>query len=298
MLRWVVNSAALALLLANLIACSERTDSDVNEQNSRVAQSTQAETVPSQLKIRMFWPGAEDTGGLPGDITSLTATRGDRIDLTIALEDAKGRGIPGQKLFLASSTGNDLGHPTRTTDQDGRTNVSIAAEALGKDTITVTGVGATKTLKLVVNRPFGYLPDATDESQPSSEGLTASLPKVEGVTPWKTLASDLEFRLKDGIYTLEVGDSVKALNGKKVKLQGFMMPLEDARQQKHFLLSANSPHCFFCLPGGPGTIVEVNCNKAVEFTFDPIVITGTLEVVEESDVGLVYRLNKAKKIDG
>ena len=44
---------------------------------------------------------------------------------------------------------------------------------------------------------------------------------------------------------------VTALDGKAIKVQGFMMPLDIGEiKQRRFLLVAAPPHCSFCLPPG------------------------------------------------
>ena len=62
---------------------------------------------------------------------------------------------------------------------------------------------------------------------------------------------------------------VKELDKQQVKLFGFMMPLDQAKKQKRFLLSAFPPHCSFCLTAGPESLVEVLADKPVDFTFEP-----------------------------
>ena len=64
----------------------------------------------------------------------------------------------------------------------------------------------------------------------------------------------------------------------------------------HFSLAANPPTCFFCLPGGAESIVEVKCARPVDFVMDPIAMSGRLEVVENNDFGLIYRMTQAQKV--
>jgi hypothetical protein len=79
-----------------------------------------------------------------------------------------------------------------------------------------------------------------------------------------------------------------------VKVYGFMMPLDQSAKQKRFLLSAFPPHCTFCLPGGPESLVEVIADSPVEFTFEPIVVAGKMAVLENDVV--YYRITNAASV--
>lgn len=113
-----------------------------------------------------------------------------------------------------------------------------------------------------------------------------------GVVPWKVLELVEEVTEND-IVKPRFGQTIKALDGKKVRLQGFMLPLEQSEKQQHFLLSAYPPHCSFCLPGGPNTMVEIKANRPVAFTFEPITLTGQFALMEGDASGLFYRLDGA-----
>lgn len=298
----LVTAACCAL---GLNACTEQSNALEAKSTSVPPQTSLAET--KGPIIRMSWPGAVDTPGLRGDIVTLTAFEGDTIDLAVILEDADGKGIPGRTLWVASTKGNGVSIPVPPTDAKGQTQVSITANALGQDVIHVSGAGARKTLTLAVrsvadgNPEMVPPPSEVLSTEPHNAPIVRDKPAVlrdlPDVTPWKTLAEGVSLRLRDGVYKLVLADQVKALNGKHVKLQGFMLPLEQEEKQKHFLLTANPPTCFFCLPGGAESIVEVKCDKPVAFGFEPIVVSGRLEVIENHDFGLIYRVTRAQKVD-
>ena len=94
------------------------------------------------------------------------------------------------------------------------------------------------------------------------------------------------------IPRLEVifGNEIKQLDGKEIKLAGFMMPLDMKEQQTHFLLSAYPPSCPYCLPGGPNATIEVHCKKPVTFTYDPVVVRGKLQLLRSDASGFFYRM--------
>lgn len=116
-----------------------------------------------------------------------------------------------------------------------------------------------------------------------------------GVVPWTTLESVEEVVVGQEIKP-RFGEAIKVLDGKKVRLQGFMLPLEQSEKQQHFLLSAYPPHCAYCLPGGPNTMVEVKTGKPVAFTFEPITLSGQFALMEGDASGLFYRLDGATVI--
>lgn len=118
------------------------------------------------------------------------------------------------------------------------------------------------------------------------------LAERKDVVSWRLLAQVELVRMKDR-YVAQFSDNVAALNKKEVKIQGFMMPLEMGDKQKHFVLSAMPQTCAFCMPGGPESLVEVKTKQPVKYTFEPLVITGKLEVLKDDPTGVFYRLTDA-----
>jgi hypothetical protein len=113
--------------------------------------------------------------------------------------------------------------------------------------------------------------------------------------PWTVLQQAKTVQKPDKKFGPEFTRDIKALDRKDVKLFGFMMPLDQARKQKRFLLAAYPPHCAFCLPSGPESLVEVVCDTPVEFTMEPIVVAGRLAVLENDVV--YYRLTNANAVN-
>lgn len=89
---------------------------------------------------------------------------------------------------------------------------------------------------------------------------------------------------------------IKALDGKKVKLNGYMVPLDANELQSHFILMAYPHACPFHMPGGPGGFVEVKADFPVKFTYEPILIEGHFEVLSDFSNGLFYRINAANAV--
>lgn len=116
-------------------------------------------------------------------------------------------------------------------------------------------------------------------------------PAPAGTIPWQLLQSTKTVQKPDRKFGPVFPKEVKDLDKQQVKLYGFMMPLDQAKKQKRFLLSAYPPHCSFCLTGGPESLVEVLADPPIEFTFEPVVISGRLAVLDNDVV--YYRLTNA-----
>lgn len=104
--------------------------------------------------------------------------------------------------------------------------------------------------------------------------------KGPGMTDFKTsFSSDLE-----------------KLDGKTVKLAGFIYPTEAAETYRRFLFAAYPPNCPFCLPGGATEMVEVLAGVPVRFTYDPLILEGRFELLRDDLSGLLYRLHDARPV--
>ena len=116
------------------------------------------------------------------------------------------------------------------------------------------------------------------------------LPTREGYVAWSLLAQVRDKPVRDTVVP-EFSPAVKRLHGQRVRLEGFMTPLQPGERHTHFLVSAQPSTCFFCLPGGPAEIVEVRIRKPVAFSLEPIRLEGKLAVMEDDPQGLYYRLS-------
>lgn len=120
-------------------------------------------------------------------------------------------------------------------------------------------------------------------------------PVVEGGLRWEELTR-ARVRYQETGLVAEFPSAITARAGQKVKMSGFMMPLESELKQRRFLLTSNPPSCFFHLPGGPAGAVEVFAEEGVEMSWDPVVLEGRFEPQHESAVGVVYRLHDARLV--
>jgi hypothetical protein len=119
-------------------------------------------------------------------------------------------------------------------------------------------------------------------------------PAPAGTVPWQLLQSTKTVQKADKKFGPSFPKEVKDLDKQQVKLYGFMMPLDQAKKQKRFLLAAFPPHCSFCLPGGAESLVEVIADQPIEFTFEPIVVAGRMAILDDDVV--YYRLTGATSV--
>lgn len=120
---------------------------------------------------------------------------------------------------------------------------------------------------------------------------------------WNVL-KDVEIKTRPdetGKYEMEYpefGSKVKSYNGKVIQLKGYIVPLQELRGQKFFVLSAYPFNmCFFCGMAGPETVIEVYTLKEIKFTSEKIAIEGKLKLNFDDANHLMYILEDAKQID-
>jgi len=100
---------------------------------------------------------------------------------------------------------------------------------------------------------------------------------------------------KHGQYKLTyVPEKIRALHGKRATLVGYMTTIGKGERHTRFLLSAQPLMCDEChVMAAPTTTAEINTLRPQRQTDEPLMVQGTLEIVEDNPNGLVYRINKA-----
>ena len=149
----------------------------------------------------------------------------------------------------------------------------------------IAAVAALPARALTTDIPPTGLPSAADYSQ-------TLLPERAGVVSWRTLAQVQPVK-QNGRMVAEFSKEILGLDKKDARVQGFIIPLDMGDKQTHFLLTAVPPHCAFCLPAGPDSIVEVVAKTPVKYGFEPIVVSGKFAVLKDDPTGVLYRLTDA-----
>jgi hypothetical protein len=117
---------------------------------------------------------------------------------------------------------------------------------------------------------------------------------------WKTLAKiSIEKRFDEVLnYDIEYpifSEAVKKLNGTKISVEGWMIPLDELRGENYFVLSSLPfANCFFCGGAGPETVMEVFSKDKIDYTEKRIIVTGTLTINADDPLRLMYILNDAQ----
>ncbi|MBV7257598.1 DUF3299 domain-containing protein [Pacificimonas sp. WHA3] len=119
-----------------------------------------------------------------------------------------------------------------------------------------------------------------------------------GGVSWATLEATQETqRLEDGIiYAKPVfTKKVKALEGKRIKIAGWMMPLEATSEQSYFVLLGYPPGCPFHFHAAPTQFIEVYANTPFPTDEQKIfIVSGVLELTGQDESGIFYRLRDAR----
>jgi hypothetical protein len=136
-------------------------------------------------------------------------------------------------------------------------------------------------------------PDPHGNPLPSAaEYSTTLLPERKGVLSWKTLGQVKPLN-EGGRIVPQFSKDVLDLDKQDVRVQGFMVPVEADIKHKHFVLSAVPPSCPFCMSAGPEAIIEVRMKSGIDFSYDPILLSGKFAVRADDPRGVFYILTEA-----
>lgn len=128
----------------------------------------------------------------------------------------------------------------------------------------------------------------------------------EGGINWrlfgKTKEIQIETKTDDGFDLVYIKpdfpEDVKELDGQTVKVRGYMFPLGEAEAQTQFLFGPFPLSCPYQYHVGPALVIEVYADKKpVKFSYDPVTVTGRLELVyDDPEYSVFYRLRDAKAL--
>jgi hypothetical protein len=130
---------------------------------------------------------------------------------------------------------------------------------------------------------------------PVDPQLLNELPELKGVVSWRVLGQ-VKATQSGSKLVPEFGADVSKLNKQDVRLQGYMLPINAGETHTNFLLTMRPPHCPFCLSLGPEYIVEIKSKSPVKHTYEPVVVAGRLNVLQNDPFGLYYRLTDAQLV--
>jgi hypothetical protein len=123
--------------------------------------------------------------------------------------------------------------------------------------------------------------------------------KAQTVITWEVL-KDIEFQEVwseefNAVYMVpKFGSKVKSLDGKKVQIRGYVIPVDVLAD--YYVLSANPySSCFFCGQAGPESVMEIQLSKQYDgLRMDQIItVQGKLRLNADDILQLTYILEDA-----
>jgi hypothetical protein len=91
--------------------------------------------------------------------------------------------------------------------------------------------------------------------------------------------------------------TLKSWNGKKIRLKGYVIPVNEIGDQDKFMLSSLPFNvCYFCGAAGPETVIEVESDEKIGFSSKAIWIEGILHLNEKDTDHHMYILKSARSI--
>lgn len=132
-----------------------------------------------------------------------------------------------------------------------------------------------------------------------SEEIWQPAETPRGGVSWAVLESTEEIqRERYGLIYSRPGfpAQVKALEGKVIKVNGYMLPLQQGARQTHFVLLAYPPDCPFHLNPAPDQFIEVRTTNGVAVAAGVVTVEGRLVLSGEDESGIFYQLTGARTL--
>ena len=116
----------------------------------------------------------------------------------------------------------------------------------------------------------------------------------------------IRFELKEDIYGEldytpgKFTEMIEQLDGTEMELEGFIVPLEGEKKQKHLFFSLYPyANCFFCGNAGPETVIEVlmGDDQYLEYTDNQIKLTGIFRFIPGDMESVMFKLEQAKLVE-
>jgi len=120
-----------------------------------------------------------------------------------------------------------------------------------------------------------------------------------GGTSWALLESTEEVQRESSglVYSKpRFPQPVRALQGKKVKISGYMLPLQNGARQSHFVLLAYPPDCPFHLNPAPDQFIEIRVSQPVSVAEGVRTFEGTLVLGGEDESGVFYQMTNGREV--
>jgi hypothetical protein len=120
---------------------------------------------------------------------------------------------------------------------------------------------------------------------------------------WKSLSKISYKKEYDELMGFKIdkpvfSDAIKAMDGKTIKVKGYIIPVEGYKSHKEFIFSA-FPYsmCFFCGGAGPESVMEVESKEPIKYTAESITLQGTLRLNADDINRLMFKIDNAVKLE-
>jgi hypothetical protein len=132
-----------------------------------------------------------------------------------------------------------------------------------------------------------------------SESVWKPAAAPPGGISWTVLEStkEIQRRQTGTIYSKPAfSQKVKALKGKRIKVSGYVMPLQNSPKQTHFVLLAYPPDCPFHLNPAPNQFIEIRTNSPIAVRSGVQSFEGQLILSGEDESGIFYQMQESREI--
>lgn len=138
----------------------------------------------------------------------------------------------------------------------------------------------------------GADPHSLRKVDSATSATLAALPQLEGddAIRWSDIKKTKLSRRPPPVFT----EKVAALDGRRVRMVGFMAPFDSLTDMRNFMLLPTMVGCYFCVPPSAleVVLVRIKADEPIPFVEPAIEVTGTLKLwkAESDDAGHQYFL--------
>lgn len=141
------------------------------------------------------------------------------------------------------------------------------------------------------NRPAEDDPLAAELAE--ERAMQLSLPTADGPM-WQVLRQTrISIDERTQLFEAAHPQSVRAMAGRRITLEGYMLPLQSDLRTRHFLISPYTPVCFFHPPAEPNEVIEVTLTRPIPAGYHRVEVTGVLTLADNGEKGLFFQMNGA-----
>lgn len=129
----------------------------------------------------------------------------------------------------------------------------------------------------------------------------STIVRSQNLNVWQVLAEVGYKTRKDKagniVETPVFSKNLKSYNGKKIRIKGFVIPINEVGDQDKFMLSSLPYNvCYFCGAAGPETVIEVVSDDGIRFSSKAIWVEGILYLNDNDPDHHMYMLKSASLI--